>query len=181
VISSPTRIVPPSATRAPTPSIAARSALIVRSTSRSFAIPPGCGRVVMTHRSICLTTSSSVVPMATQRPTRASSSSPPSVSTTTLLRNCRGSQSRIAVVDMIDRRVLVESWNVPYGPSQRTHGEPASSSASSAISYVPWTSGAARRSSMRRPSHLESAASSTATAPSGKRISTSSTRHRADA
>ena len=136
-------------------------------------MPPGCGRVVITQRSIGLTTSRIAVPRAMRRPTSASSAPTPSVSTRTLPRKRRRSHTPIEPVPRTETRVAPESWNVPSGPSHSNHGEPASSSKSAAISKRPVMPAPARRSSTSRPSQAERASSSPATVPSGRAISTS--------
>jgi len=55
--SSPTRMSPGSATRAPIARHASRSRAIVRRTLRSRSTPPACARVVITHRSRRMPTS----------------------------------------------------------------------------------------------------------------------------
>src|SRR3712207_6710930 len=76
VSSSPTATVPGRATSAPIARNPSRSRWMVLRTPLSRPIPPGCGRVTMTQRSTCLTTSSSAPPRRTRRPTSASSLAP---------------------------------------------------------------------------------------------------------
>src|SRR5215216_5888738 len=110
----------------PTPKHDSRSALIVRSTSRSRSMPPGCGRVVITQRSIRLTTSSAADPRPTRRSSSSFSAPTTSVSTTTLPRKRRRSHEPIEPVPSTDTRVRPESWNVSAGPSHSIQGEPGS-------------------------------------------------------
>ncbi len=94
-------------------------------------MPPGCGRVVITHRSIRFTMSSVTAPMLIGCPTQPSSSEP---ATVTFGRKRRTSQPARVSSPMIETCVRVESWNEPFGPSHRTHSSVSSCSKSSAIS-----------------------------------------------
>ena len=98
-------------------------------------MPPGCGRVVITQRSIALTTSSHDGSDRDAVPDEALLD----VDAVGLDRaRCRGTGGGptppIVPVPMTDTRVLPESWKVPSGPSHSNHGDPASSSKSAAIS-----------------------------------------------
>ena len=97
-------------------------------------MPPGCGRVVMTQRSIGLTTSSTTEPIGDVPPDQL-----------VLGADAVGVDDDVApeaapvpVADRprasTDTRALPESWNVPSGPSHWNHSRPASSSKSAAIS-----------------------------------------------
>src|ERR687890_933902 len=143
---------------------------MVLRTPLSRPIPPGCGRVTMTHRSTCLTTSSSAPPSRTRRPTSASSPVP---SRTTLARNRRRSQVPSVSVETSDTRVRELSWKAPRAPEKASQSYSPASPTSWGLSYrrSPGASAAAR-SATGRPSQSDSTASSEVTVPSGSTTST---------
>ena len=86
------RTVPGRAGRRPAPrAVPPRSRWMVLSTAVSRPMPPGCGRVAMTHRAMGTPNRSRTSPRPASRPR---SSSSPSPSRTTLARNRRRSQCR---------------------------------------------------------------------------------------
>ena len=156
---SPVRTVPGSRTAARTASSPSRSRWMVLSTEVSRAMPPGWGRVVMTHRAMGTPNRSRTEPRSASRPR---SSSSPAPSRTTLARNRRRSHVPSVPVETSDSRMRGLSWNGPGAPSHCSHSVGSGTSSSAGVSYVGATSpcSVAARSSTRRPSQPESTSSS---------------------
>src|SRR5689334_18305154 len=100
--SSPVRTTPGLRTAARTASSPSRSRWIVLSTDVSRPMPPGCGRVVITHRAMPTPNLSRTSPRSASCP---SSSASPSPSSRTLARNRRRSQCPSVPVETSDSRI----------------------------------------------------------------------------
>ena len=118
------------ATVAPMARQLSRSRWMVRRTSRFFSIDPsmpsGCGRVIMTQRSICWRTSNSALPRRTREPTSASS---PALSKMTLARKRRRGQPAMVASDSSETLACPLSWNAPVEPLKGSQRASCSKSA----------------------------------------------------